>query len=162
MAIIHPFKGWLPLPEKADEVACPPYDVISTEEARHLSKGKPDILIHVNRSEIELPDSTPFYADEVYDKGTKNLNRHLKYDLFIQDSKPSIYLYQMEEEDHVQTGVFTCASVQDYDKNVILKHELTRPDKEDDRTRHIRSEEHTSELQSRGQLVCRLLPETKK
>lgn len=137
MAIIHPFKGWLPLPEKADEVACPPYDVISTEEARDLSKGKPDSFLHVIRPEIDLPDSTPFHADEVYDKGAQNLNRLLQSDLFIQDEKSSVYIYQLEDNDHVQTGVFTCASVQDYDNDVILKHELTRPDKEDDRTRHI-------------------------
>src|SRR5690625_5619806 len=139
MAIIHPFKGWLPLPEKADEVYCHPYDVISTEEARDLSKGKPDSFLHVIRSEIELPDSTPFYADEVYDTGAQYLNRLLQSELFIQDSKPSIYLYQMEEKDHVQTGVFTCASVQDYDNNVILKHELTRPDKEDRKSTRLNS-----------------------
>lgn len=137
MAIIHPFKGWLPLTEKADEVACPPYDVISTDEARDLSKGKPDSFLHVIRPEIDLPESTPFNADEVYDKGAQNLNRLLHSDVFLQDDKPSIYIYQLETENHVQTGVFTCASVQDYDTDIILKHELTRPDKEDDRTRHI-------------------------
>lgn len=137
MAIIHPFKGWLPLPEKADEVACPPYDVISSNEARVLSKGKPDSFLHVIRPEIDLPKTTPFNADGVYDKGAQNLTQLLQSDAFVQDDKPSVYIYQLEDKDHIQTGVFTCASVQDYDTDIILKHELTRPDKEDDRTRHI-------------------------
>lgn len=137
MATIHPFKGWLPKAEKADEVSCPPYDVISTKEAKQLAKNKPDSFLHVIRPEIDLPENTPFYADEVYEKGAENLKKLLKSDFFEQDNKPAIYIYQLSNPDHTQTGVFTCASVEDYDNDVILKHELTRPDKEDDRTRHI-------------------------
>jgi uncharacterized protein (DUF1015 family) len=137
MAIIHPFKGWLPKSEKADEVACVPYDVISTEEAFEMAKGKPDSFLHVIRPEIDLPEGTLFYDDSVYAKGAENLKKLLSSDIFYRDEKPSIYIYQLETADHTQTGVFTCASVQDYDEEVILKHELTRPDKEDDRTRHI-------------------------
>src|SRR6056297_2770866 len=137
MATIHPFKGWLPKAQKADEVSCPPYDVISTAEAKELAKGKPNSFLHVIRPEIDLPENTPFYADEVYEKGTENLKKLLKSGIFVQDEKPAIYIYQLETQNHLQTGVFTCASVEDYDNDVILKHELTRPDKEDDRTRHI-------------------------
>lgn len=137
MATIHPFKGWLPNAEKADEVSCPPYDVISTEEARELAKGKPTSFLHVIRPEIDLPENTPFYDDDVYEKGAENLKKLLKSDIFNQDEKPAVYIYQLETEEHLQTGVFTCASAEDYDNDVILKHELTRPDKEDDRTRHI-------------------------
>jgi uncharacterized protein (DUF1015 family) len=137
MAIIHPFRGWLPKAEFADEVSCVPYDVISTEEAAEMTEGKPNSFLHVIRPEIDLPDGTPFYDDSVYAKGAENLKKLLSSDLFYQDEKPAIYIYQLETENHRQTGVFTCASVQDYDEDVILKHELTRPDKEDDRTRHI-------------------------
>jgi len=137
MAIIHPFKGWLPKPEHADEVACVPYDVINTEEAAELAEGKPNSFLHVIRPEIDLPEGTPFNDDTVYEKGAENLKKLLASDLYNQDEKHAIYIYQLESGEHTQTGVFTCASVQDYDSDVILKHELTRPDKEDDRTRHI-------------------------
>lgn len=137
MAIIQPFRGWLPKPTHADEVACVPYDVINTDEAKELAKGKPNSYLHVIRPEIDLPDGTPFNDDKVYQQGAENLKKLLGSDLFLQDEKPAIYIYQMEVDGHTQTGVFTCASVQDYDNDVILKHELTRPDKEDDRTRHI-------------------------
>ena len=137
MAIIHPFKGWLPKPEHADEVACVPYDVINTAEAAELAEGKPNSFLHVIRPEIDLPEGTPFNDDTVYEKGAENLKKLLASDLYNQDEKHAIYIYQLESGEHTQTGVFTCASVQDYDSDVILKHELTRPDKEDDRTRHI-------------------------
>lgn len=137
MAIIHPFKGWLPVHRFIDEVACVPYDVINTEEAVELSEGKPNSFLHVIRPEIDLPGGTPFNDGSVYKKGAENLKKLLASDLFYQDEKPAIYIYQLETKDHRQTGIFSCASVQDYDNDVILKHELTRPDKEDDRTRHI-------------------------
>lgn len=137
MAIIHPFRGWLPRTDKVDEVACVPYDVINTEEAAKMAEGKPDSFLHVIRPEIDLPDGTPYHDDAVYLKGAENLQRLLKSDLYQQDDRHAIYIYQLERGDHTQTGVFTCASVEDYDKDVILKHELTRPDKEDDRTKHI-------------------------
>lgn len=137
MAIIHPFKGWRPKPEHADEVACVPYDVISTDEAAEMAEGKPNSFLHVIRPEIDLPENTPFNDESVYKKGAENLNKLLESDLFHQDDKSAIYVYKLETKNHSQTGVFTCASVQDYDKDVILKHELTRPDKEDDRTKHI-------------------------
>ncbi|MGF1670205.1 MAG: DUF1015 domain-containing protein [Balneolaceae bacterium] len=137
MAIIHPFKGWLPDPDLVDEVACVPYDVINKEEAEKMAEGKPNSFLHVIRPEIDLPENTPFNDESVYKKGAENLKNLLSSSLFQQDEKPHIYIYQLETKNHTQTGVFTCVSVQDYDNNVILKHELTRPDKEDDRTRHI-------------------------
>lgn len=137
MAIVHPFRGWLPVPEKAKEISCVPYDVISSEEAAGMAQNKPDSYLHVIRPEIDLPEGTPFNADEVYEKGAENLRRLLGSDKLRQDEKQFLYLYQMETGEHKQTGVFACVSVEDYDNDVILKHELTRPDKEDDRTRHI-------------------------
>lgn len=125
MAIIHPFKGWRPKAEHADEVACVPYDVISTDEAAEMADGKPNSFLHVIRPEIDLPENTSFNDDRVYEKGAENLKHLLNSDLFKQDEKPSVYIYKLETENHSQTGVFTCASVQDYDNDVILKHELT-------------------------------------
>lgn len=145
MAIIHPFKGWLPKPVRADEVASVPYDVISTEEAAEMAEGKPFSFLHVIRPEIDLPEGTAFNDEAVYEKGAENLKKLLRSDLYEQDSKSAIYIYQLETDDHTQTGVYTCASVEDYDNDVILKHELTRPDKEDDRTRHILTQEAHAE-----------------
>lgn len=140
MATIQPFKGWLPKPGQVDQVACPPYDVISTKEAANLAKGKPNSFLHVIRPEIDLPEGTPYYDDAVYQKGAANLKKLLNSDLYSQDDKPAIYIYQLQTSSNTQTGVFTGASVQDYDNNVILKHELTRPDKENDRTKHIQTQ----------------------
>lgn len=145
MAIIHPFKGWLPAPERVHEVASVPYDVISTEEASELAAGKPKSFLHVIRPEIDLPEGTAFYDEAVYEQGAKNLKDLLHSDLYKQDTKSAIYIYQLETPNHTQTGVFTCASVEDYDRDIILKHELTRPDKEDDRTRHILTQEAHAE-----------------
>lgn len=137
MAIIHPFKAWRPRPEKLNEVACVPYDVISTNEARALAEDKPDSFLHVIRPEIDLPEGTPYNHDRVYEKGAENLGRILDSDLMTQEDEAAIYIYRLIRQGRSQTGIFTCVSVDDYDQDVILKHELTRPDKEDDRTRHI-------------------------
>ncbi len=145
MATIQPFKGWLPKPDKVDQVACPPYDVISTEEAIDLAEGKPNSFLHVIRPEIDLPEGTPYYDDAVYQKGAANLKKLLNSDLYSQDDKPAVYIYQLQTPSHTQTGVFTAASVQDYDNDVILKHELTRPDKENDRTKHIQMQQAHAE-----------------
>lgn len=137
MAVIHPFKAWRPSPEEVTEVACVPYDVISAEEARKLAAGKPKSFLHVIRPEIDLPQDTPFNDDRVYDKGAENLNRFIKNDILQREPEKAVYIYRLIWKGRTQTGLFTCVSVEDYDNEVILKHELTRPDKEDDRTRHI-------------------------
>ncbi|MEX1063369.1 MAG: DUF1015 domain-containing protein [Balneolaceae bacterium] len=137
MAIVHSFKGWLPKPDKAADISSVPYDVISTPEAREMAAGKPESYLHVIRPEINLPEGTPFNAGEVYEKGAENLRKLLNSSSMEQDEKQSLYIYQLETVKRKQTGVFACVSVEDYDNDIILKHELTRPDKEDDRTRHI-------------------------
>lgn len=137
MAVIHPFKAWRPSKKQVAEVACVPYDVINAEEARKLAAGKPKSFLHVIRPEIDLPEDTPFNDDRVYEKGAENLNRFIKNDILIREQEKAIYIYRLTWKGRSQTGVFTCVSVKDYDEEVILKHELTRPDKEDDRTRHI-------------------------
>ncbi len=145
MAIIHPFKGWLPKPNRVDEIASPPYDVMDSEEASRIAEDKPLNFLHVIRPEIDLPEGTAFNSDIVYQKGASNLYNLLRSEEMVQDEKPAIYIYQLQTDSHTQTGVFTCASVQDYDNDVILKHELTRPDKEDDRTRHIQTQQAHAE-----------------
>lgn len=137
MALIHPFKAWRPKTDAVEEVACVPYDVIDTDEAHELAEGKPNSFLHVIRPEIDLPDGTAYNDDAVYEKGAENLQKLLESDVFKQDEEPSLYIYQLVFEGRVQTGLFTCVSVEDYDNDVILKHELTRPAKEDDRTRHV-------------------------
>jgi uncharacterized protein (DUF1015 family) len=137
MITIKPFKAWRPKPEELLEIACVPYDVINTEEARQLAEGKPKSFLHVIRPEIDLPEGVDEHSDEVYNKGAENLNLFCKNGTLVQEENPSLYLYRLIWKGRSQTGLFTCVSVQDYDNNLILKHELTRPDKEDDRTRHI-------------------------
>ncbi|MDX1672503.1 MAG: DUF1015 domain-containing protein, partial [Balneolaceae bacterium] len=137
MAVLHPFKAWRPVPAKVKEIACVPYDVVSTAEAREKVEGNPHSFLHVVRPEIDLPEGTPYNDDRVYEKGAANLRELLRSDLMEQEPEPAIYIYRLTTEDRSQTGVFSCVSVEDYDSGVILKHELTRPDKEDDRTRHI-------------------------
>ena len=140
MATIHPFKAWRPDPEKVEEVACVPYDVVSAREARSLAEGKPYSFLHVIRPEIDLPAGTPFDDDLVYETGAENLSELLADGIFSQEEEEALYIYRLIREGTSQTGLFTCVSVEDYDREVILKHELTRPDKEDDRTRHILSQ----------------------
>lgn len=137
MATLHPFKGWLPNPASITQVACVPYDVISTDEARSMADGKPDSFLHVIRPEITCGPETDIHSDEVYEAGARELERLLNSGLYHRDATPSLYIYSLQWRGRTQTGIYGCVSVEEYDREVILKHELTRPDKEADRTRHI-------------------------
>lgn len=137
MAVLHPFRALRPVSKKVDEVASVPYDVISVKEARSLAQGKPLSFLHIIRPEIDLPEDIDEHADAVYDKGAANLNAYAESKASIQEDEPSVYVYRLIRKGQAQTGVFACVAVADYDNNVILKHEKTRPVKEDDRTRHI-------------------------
>ena len=137
MAVIHPFKAWRPSTEDVSEVASVPYDVINTEEARKLASGKPKSFLHVIRPEIDLPKNVSVHDDRVYQKGAENLHRFISKDILQRESSSSVYVYRLIMDGRTQTGLFACVSVEDYNNDVILKHELTRPEKEDDRTRHI-------------------------
>lgn len=137
MAIVKPFKAWRPNPEFTQEIACVPYDVINTNEARALAEGKPKSFLHVIRPEIDLPRNTSAYHPKVYEKGRENLYNLLNSDAYLQEETESLYIYKLVMGERSQAGVFGCVSVDDYNNDVILKHELTRPDKEDDRTKHI-------------------------
>ncbi|MEL7832572.1 DUF1015 domain-containing protein [Fodinibius sp. Rm-B-1B1-1] len=145
MAIIKPFKAWHPDPKNVEKITCVPYDVVSIDEARTLAEGKPKSFLHVVRPEIDLPGNTDPHDDAVYEKGAENLHQLLNNGTLIQEEKPQIYVYQLIRNGRPQTGVFACLSVEDYDNEVILKHELTRPTKEDDRTRHILTQEAHAE-----------------
>ena len=137
MAQLHPFLGWTPDPSRVQEIACVPYDVINTEEARELDRRNPGSFLRVVRPEITCSDDVDIHDDEVYQAGAKEWAELKAGGAFRQAEQPSLYVYQLEMDGRTQTGLFGCVSVEDYDRDVILKHELTRPDKEEDRTRHI-------------------------
>jgi uncharacterized protein (DUF1015 family) len=137
MAIIRPFNALRPPAERAAEVAAVPYDVVNTAEARALASGNPWSFLHVSRPEIDLPNGTPLYSDQVYAKAAENFEK-LKKDCPLEnEDTPNLYLYRLIMDQHEQVGIVACCSVDEYDQNIIRKHERTRRDKEDDRTRHI-------------------------
>ncbi len=137
MARIEPFRAVRPRPDIARLVAAPPYDVLTTEEAREMASGNPYSFLHVGKPEIDLPPGTNPYADEVYAKGKENFDRFLREGTIAPDPRKEFYIYKQIWGDHVQVGLVAVASCRDYLDDVIKKHELTRPDKENDRMRHI-------------------------
>ncbi len=137
MAVIRPFNALRPEASRAAQVAAVPYDVVNTDEARALASGNPWSFLHVSRPEIDLPDDTSVYSDEVYAQAVRNFHK-LKSECPLEvESTPSLYLYRLVMGNHEQIGVVACCSVDEYDRDIIRKHERTRRDKEDDRTRHI-------------------------
>jgi len=137
MVIIKPFAALRPRPELAARICELPYDVMSTEEARETAGSNPYSFLHVSKPEIDLPPGTDPYAPEVYAKGRENFRRLIAEGALRQDPEPRFYLYRQVVGAHSQTGLVAAASCQDYLDGTIRKHELTRPDKEDDRVRHI-------------------------
>lgn len=137
MSVIRPFKAIRPTKDKASAVAALPYDVMSSEEAREMVKGKPYSFLHVDRGEIDLPVGTDIYSREVYEKAKENLEKLIKNKICVQDDKPCLYIYRQIWKNRAQTGLVACASVDDYINNVIKKHEKTRADKEQDRINHV-------------------------
>ena len=137
MAVIHPFAALRPTPATVARVAAVPYDVVNTDEARSLAADDPLSFLRVSRPEIECPPGTPIYSDEVYQRASDNFDRLRRAAPLVIEDVPSLYIYQLHMAGHVQTGVAACYSVDEYARDLIRKHEKTRPDKEDDRTRHI-------------------------
>ena len=141
MSLIKPFRGLRPAPGRAVEVAAPPYDVLSANEARLIvhggAAGKPWSFLHISKAEIDLPPEIDHYSPPVYAKSRENFERMIREGVLRQDDAPSFYAYRLTMGEHVQTGLVAAASVADYDSNRIRKHEFTRPDKEDDRVRQI-------------------------
>jgi len=136
VATFRPFRALRPRAADAARVAAVPYDVVNTEEARALAEGNPLSFLRVSRAEIELPAGTDPYSDEVYARAARNFSA-LRETSLVVDDEPSVYLYRLRMGGHVQMGVAGCVSLDEYDRDIIRKHERTRPDKEDDRTRHM-------------------------
>jgi uncharacterized protein (DUF1015 family) len=137
MAVIHPFAALRPTAHTVSRVAAVPYDVVNTDEARALAGDDPLSFLRVSRPEIECAPGTPIYSDEVYQRAADNFDRLRRQAPLVIEDTPSLYIYQLHMAGHVQTGVAACYSVDEYARDLIRKHEKTRPDKEDDRTRHI-------------------------
>jgi len=137
MAVVYPFLALRPDPRVASDVADVPYDVVSTAEARSLAANRPLSFLHVSRAEIDLPPDTDPYADVVYRTAAANFERLRTSAPLVVEARPSLYFYRLVMGDHAQTGLAACFSVDEYERDIVRKHERTRKDKEDDRTRHI-------------------------
>src|SRR5258708_2795129 len=137
MATIKPFAALRPDPRLAARICELPYDVMSSSEARQIASGNPLSFLHVSKPEIDLPESIDLYSKEVYAKGKENFDRLIREGALQQDAAPQSYLYRQIMGTHSQVGLVAAASCEDYLRNIVRKHELTRPDKEDDRVRHI-------------------------
>ncbi len=134
---LHPFRALHPTPAHAADVASPPYDVISSAEARSMAAGRPRSFLHVVRPEIALAEGVSLYDASVYEAGAAALRRLVDDGVLVRDEAPGLWLYRLDRGEHHQIGFVGCASVDDYAAGAIKKHELTRPAKEDDRTRHV-------------------------
>ena len=137
MAVIRPFRALRPHPERAESVASVPYDVVNTDEARALGNGNPLSFLHVSRPEIDLPPGTDIHSDAVYRKAVENFEKLISTCPLEKEIEPSLYLYRLIMGQHEQIGIVAVCSIDEYDNSTIRKHERTRRDKEDDRTRHM-------------------------
>ena len=137
MTLIKPFRALRPAPGRAAEVLAPPYDVLSSAEARERAKGKPWSFLHISKPEIDLDPATDPYDKAVYAKAAENLGRMISNEVLVRDPEPCYYVYRLTWRGHTQTGLAAVASLADYATNRIRKHELTTPVKEDDRVRQI-------------------------
>ena len=137
MAVIRPFSGLRPEADRASEVASVPYDVVNTDEARALAANNPLSFLHVSRPEIDMPEGTDIHGDPVYRRAMENFEKLIKDCPLVTEKTPSLYVYRLIMGDHEQFGIVACCSVDEYDQDLIRKHERTRRDKEDDRTQHM-------------------------
>ncbi len=137
MAIVKPFKAVRPKPDMAAQVASLPYDVMNTAEAREMAAGNPFSFLHVSRAEIDFPQATDEHSQQVYDKARANFYHLIKEGVLAEDAEPCFYLYAQTMNGRQQIGLVGSSSVEDYFRNVIKKHEFTRPEKEEDRIRHM-------------------------
>jgi len=137
MSEIRPFKGLRPKVDLVQKVASPPYDVLTSQEAREMAKDNPLSFLHVVKAEIDLNPETDPHSHEAYKKGTENFKKFINKGIFIQDEFPCFYIYQLIMGDHRQRGLVVGTSIDEYEKGLIKKHEFTRRNKEDDRARHV-------------------------
>lgn len=137
MAIVKPFRGWRPSPEIVKNLSCLPYDVMNSEEAARMAEGKECSLLRVTRSEIDCEKGIDVHSEIVYQKSVENFKKFKEKGWLVQDGQPQFYIYAQTMNGRTQYGIVGCAACSDYANGVIKKHELTRPDKEDDRMIHI-------------------------
>lgn len=133
MAVVKPFKGLRPPQELVENVSCLPYDVMNSAEAAEMAKGKKESLLHVTRAEIDLPEGTDTHSEVVYEKAVENFKKMQSEGWLVQDEEAKFYIYAQTMDGRTQYGIVGCAWYQDYFNEIIKKHELTRPDKEEDR-----------------------------
>jgi uncharacterized protein (DUF1015 family) len=139
MSIIRPFQALRPTKEIASKLASRPYDVLNSEEARAEANGNPYSFLHITKSEIDLPEDIDTHSQEVYDKAKANLNTFQQKGFLFKEEKSCYYIYQLDMNGRSQTGLVCVSSIDDYDNDIIKKHELTRPDKELDRINHMKT-----------------------
>jgi uncharacterized protein (DUF1015 family) len=139
MATITPFRALRPEPSLAKLVGSRPYDVLNSSEARQEAAGNPASFLHITKSEIDLPEGVDSHSQQVYDKAKENLQSFLQKHTLLQEEKPCYYIYRLVMNGRSQTGLVAVSSVDDYEKDIIRKHELTRPDKEADRINHMKT-----------------------
>jgi len=137
MTLIQPFKALRPQAQLAKKVASPPYDVLNSKEAKIEAQGNPSSFLHITKSEIDLPENIDSHSRPVYDKAKENLDAFISRDILFRESKPCFYIYQLIMNGKSQTGLVCGSSVNDYEKDIIKKHEFTRPEKEQDRINHM-------------------------
>ena len=137
MVMLRKFKALRPKKGLEKQVASPPYDVLSSEEAREMARGNPYSFLHVIKPEIDLPEGTDLYAPEVYQKARENMEKFIREGILIQEDKPCLYIYRQVMQGREQYGIVGCVSAEEYEKDLIKKHELTRKAKEEDRVKHI-------------------------
>jgi uncharacterized protein (DUF1015 family) len=139
MSTIVPFQALRPVPELASQVASKPYDVLNSHEAREETADNQYSFLHITKSEVDLPLNVDTHSQEVYDKARENLQSFIGQGILIEENKPCYYIYQLVMDGRSQTGLVCASSVDDYEKGIIKKHELTRPDKENDRINHMKT-----------------------
>ncbi len=137
MANVKPFKGLRANPDLVGKIAAPPYDVLDSDEARDVVHGNEYSFLHIGKPEVDLPKDVDLYDERVYQKARENFQSFIKKGWLVQDTKDCYYIYRQQMGEHVQIGIVAGASVDDYENDIIKKHELTRKDKEDDRTKHV-------------------------
>src|ERR1700712_170526 len=139
MVTIIPFKALRPEAQLAKQVASKPYDVLTSSEAKIEAQGNPCSFLHVTKSEIDLPANVDPHSQKVYDKAKENLDAFISRNILFTESKPCYYIYQLIMNGSSQTGLVCCSSIDDYENDLIKKHEFTRPEKELDRINHIKA-----------------------